>query len=76
MRPDDIENLGASARGESEKPYWPFIELRVAANGWIVRRAPDYSRDTVASRDETYVFTSWPECSDFLAVATEPKRPG
>jgi len=54
----------------NDKPHWPVLEVRKAANGWMVRSAPDYSRDRAAV-DDFYVFREWPECSDFIRNASD-----
>jgi len=59
----------------AERPYWPNIELRRIANGWIVQPGPDFSRDrTYATSDNVYCFTEWLDCERFMAEVTVPTR--
>jgi hypothetical protein len=58
-----------------EHPYWPVCEVRKAANGWLIRPAPDYMRpQSLSTEDDFYVFNDWKEVADFLLLATEAKR--
>lgn len=57
----------------TEMPYWPNIELRRVANGWIVQSGRDYSRDHNAL-GEVYCFIEWRDCEQFMAQVMEPAR--
>jgi hypothetical protein len=57
----------------AEMPYWPNVELRKIANGWIVQQGQDHSR-TYTMLDQVYCFIEWGECERFMAQVTEPRR--
>lgn len=60
----------------AEHPYWPCIELRRAANGWIVQQGADYTRDrTYSTLDNVYIFTEWRDCERFMVLVSIPTRP-